>query len=154
MIQKIRPFLWFNDNAEEAANFYVSLFPNSKITNVSRYQEGTPGEPGKVMLVNFELEGLQFLALNGGPIYEFNNAVSFYVDCSDQTEVDHLWDRLGEGGKEIQCGWITDRFGLTWQIVPRILGELLGGDDQEKAGRVMQAMLKMVKLNVDGLLNA
>lgn len=151
MIQKIRPFLWFNDNAEEAADFYVSLFPNSKVTNVSRYGEGGPGEPGKAMVVNFELEGLQFMALNGGPVYEFSSAISFMVDCADQEEIDRLWEQLADGGKEIQCGWITDRFGLAWQIVPTVLGDLLSDPDPEKAGRVMQAMLKMVKLDIAGL---
>ena len=154
MIQKIRPFLWFNDNAEEAADFYVSLFPNSKVTNVSRYGEGGPGEPGKAMVVNFELDGLQFMALNGGPVYEFSNAISFMVDCADQEEIDRLWGQLADGGKEIQCGWITDRFGLAWQIVPTVLGDLLSDPDPEKAGRVMQAMLNMVKLDIAGLANA
>jgi predicted 3-demethylubiquinone-9 3-methyltransferase (glyoxalase superfamily) len=146
-MQKINPFMWFDSQAEDAAIFYTSIFPNSKITNVGRYGEGSPGKPGSVMNANFQLNGQDFIALNGGPVYTFSEAISFFVNCETQAEVDHLWEKLSEGGKEIQCGWLTDKFGVTWQIVPTILGKLLSDPDPIKAQRVMQAMLKMVKID-------
>jgi len=148
---KITPFLWFNDNAEEAMNFYVSIFPNSKVISVSRHGEAGPGKPGSAMVCSFELDGQRFSALNGGPHFKFTEAVSFFVECEDQKEVDHYWDRLLQGGTESQCGWLKDKFGLSWQIVPRVLMELNSGPDQAKAARVMQAMFKMKKLIVADL---
>lgn len=138
----ITPFLWFDDKAEEAANFYVSIFPNSKIESASSTS------------VTFELEGQKFYALNGGPHYTLTPAVSFFVDCETQHEVDELWNKLLEGGEPLRCGWITDKFGLTWQIIPKLLGEMLQDDDDEKSQRVMQAMLQMVKIDVAGLQRA
>ena len=153
-MQKITPFLWFDDQAEEAASFYVSIFKNSKLLSVSRYGEVGPGENGKVMTVSFELDGQEFTALNGGPIFKFTEATSFYVHCETQQEVDELWDKLCAGGEPGQCGWLKDKYGLSWQIVPNILGELLGDADREKAARVTQAMLKMHKLEIAVLLKA
>jgi len=153
-MQKITPFLWFDDQAEEAASFYVSIFKNSKLLSVSRYGEVGPGENGKVMTVSFELDGQEFTALNGGPIFKFTEATSFYVHCETQQEVDELWDKLCAGGEPGQCGWLKDKYGLSWQIVPNILGELLGDADREKAAQVTQAMLKMHKLEIAVLLKA
>lgn len=153
-MSKVTPFLWFNDNAEEAANFYISLFPNSKITSVSRFGDAGPGKPGSVMIISFTLDGREYTALNGGPYYQLNEAFSLYVDCADQAEVDRLWYKLLEGGEESQCGWLKDRFGLSWQIVPSALGRLMGDPDPVKSQRVVQAMLKMVKLDVQGLQDA
>jgi predicted 3-demethylubiquinone-9 3-methyltransferase (glyoxalase superfamily) len=153
-MSNITPFLWFDHQAEEAALFYTSIFKNSKITNVARYGEDTPGSPGTVMTVNFELNGQEFIALNGGPVYKFTEAVSFFVHCANQAEVDYLWDQLSAGGAPGQCGWVTDRYGVTWQIVPDALGELMGDPDPEKAYRVTQAMLKMHKLDVEKLMQA
>ena len=150
-MQKITPFLWFDDNAEEAINFYTSIFKNSKVSNVSRYGEGGMGKAGTIMTGTIQLEGQDLMFLNGGPIYKFTPAISFFVDCKSQEEVDYYWNRLLEGGKPDQCGWLTDKFGLSWQIVPTRLGELLTDPDPVKAGRVMQAMLKMVKLDVGEL---
>ena len=151
-MSRISPFLWFDDQAEEAAKLYVSLFPNSKITSVSRYGEAGPGEPGSVMIVSFELDGLSVTALNGGPAFKLSEAFSMSVDCADQAEVDRYWDALIEhGGQPSQCGWLKDRFGLSWQIVPRALPRLLGDPDRAKAQRVMAAMLKMHKLDVAAL---
>ncbi len=151
-MSRISPFLWFDDQAEEAAKLYVSLFPNSKITSVSRYGEAGPGEPGSVMIVSFELDGLSVTALNGGPVFKLSEAFSMSVDCADQAEVDRYWDALIEhGGQPSQCGWLKDRFGLSWQIVPRALPRLLGDPDRAKAQRVMAAMLKMHKLDVAAL---
>jgi predicted 3-demethylubiquinone-9 3-methyltransferase (glyoxalase superfamily) len=152
-MQKITPFLWFDGNAEEAANYYVSTFKNSSITNVSRYG-GEAGEPGTAITVSFQLEGQELIALNGGPHYQFTPAISLFVDCKDQAEVDALWDKLGDGGEELQCGWITDKFGLTWQIIPSILGQLLQDPEPEKSGKAMQAMLQMRKIEVDKLVKA
>lgn len=149
--QKITPFLWFDGQAEEAARFYTSLFPDSAVTGVSRYAEGGPAPAGSVMSASFRLAGLEFIALNGGPHYSFTPAVSFFIHCADQREVDHYWDRLLEGGQAQQCGWVTDRFGLTWQVVPDALGRMLGDKDPRRAGRVMQAMMGMVKLDVAAL---
>ena len=154
-MQKISPFLWFDDQAEEAMNFYVSVFKNSKVLSVSRYGNEGPGQAGKVMTVSFELNGQEFTALNGGPQhFGFSEAISFFVNCENQEEVDFLWGKLTEGGEPGPCGWLKDKYGLSWQIVPTALGELLGDKDQAKAGRVMQAMLKMSKIDVAGLRQA
>jgi predicted 3-demethylubiquinone-9 3-methyltransferase (glyoxalase superfamily) len=153
-MQKITPFLWFNDQAEEAANFYVSIFKNSRITNIARYGEGEHGEPGQVMTVAFELEGQQFTALNGGPEFNFTEAISFYVDCKDQAEVDNLWSKLTEGGEESQCAWLKDKYGVSWQIVPSQLVKYLSDPDPVKAQRVMQAMLQMQKIDISLLQKA
>ena len=150
----ITPFLWFNDNAEEAANFYVSIFPNSRILGVSRYGDAGPGPKGSVMTVNFELDGRQFTALNGGPRYGFTPAVSLMVPCETQQEVDSYWDRLTAGGKPIQCGWLEDKYGLSWQIVPKDLFRLAQDKDPARSQRVMKAMLEMVKLDVARLQQA
>ncbi len=153
-MQKITPFLWFDQQAEEAARFYTSIFKNSKLHSITRFGDGAPGMPGSVMTVAFEIEGQQFTALNGGPAFAFTPAISFYVDCETQEEVDYLWTRLTEGGQEEQCGWLKDRFGVSWQIVPRALIELMNDPDPEKANRVMQAMLKMVKIDIATLQRA
>jgi predicted 3-demethylubiquinone-9 3-methyltransferase (glyoxalase superfamily) len=151
-MSKITPFLWYDKEAEEAANFYVSVFPNSKVTQVARYPEGGPGPAGSVMTVSFELDGLPFTALNAGPHFKFTEAISFVVDCKDQAEVDHYWDGLLEGGgQESQCGWLKDRFGLSWQVTPRRLIELTTNADPEVAQRVFGAMMKMVKIDIPTL---
>ena len=147
-VQKIRPFLWFDTQAEQAASFYTSIFKNSKIGNVSRYGEEGPGPAGTAMVVTFELEGVQFMALNGGPEYSFTHAISFLINCESQDEVDYFWNRLSEGGETIQCGWLRDKFGVSWQVVPSRLGELMSDEDDEKSGRVMQAMLMMEKIDI------
>jgi len=152
--QKIIPFLWFDDKAEEAANFYTSVFQNSKVTNISRYGDAAPGPKGSVMSVTFTLNDLEFIALNGGPVYHFTPAVSFFVRCETQKEVDELWDKLVDGGKPVQCGWLTDKFGLSWQIIPDQLGELLSASDPKKAAGVMQAMMRMIKIDIQGLEDA
>jgi predicted 3-demethylubiquinone-9 3-methyltransferase (glyoxalase superfamily) len=152
--QKITTFLWFDNNAEEAANFYVSIFKNSKIGRISRYAEGGPAPAGTVMTVEFQLEGLQFVALNGGPIFKFNEAISLSVDCQSQEEVDDLWKKLTAGGQEVQCGWLKDKYGLSWQIVPSILVELMTDKDPARSKRVMQAMMQMVKLDIAKLKQA
>jgi predicted 3-demethylubiquinone-9 3-methyltransferase (glyoxalase superfamily) len=148
-MQKIRPWLWFNDRAEEAARFYVSVFPNSSLSSLSYYGDGAPLPAGTAMVANFVLDGVQFMALNGGSDGDY--APAFYVDCETQEEIDRLWDRLSEGGEPGQCGWLKDRFGISWNIVPSILGDLMTDDDEEKAGRVMAAMLKMGKLDIPAL---
>jgi len=154
-VQKIVPFLWFDDNAEEAARFYVSIFPNSKLDgDVSRYGDEGLAEPGSVMVVPFELDGQDFLALNGGPQYTFTPAISFFVRCENQAEVDYYWEKLLAGGEPSQCGWLKDRFGVSWQVVPTVLGDLIGGPDPEGASRAMKAMLGMVKLDIDELKRA
>jgi predicted 3-demethylubiquinone-9 3-methyltransferase (glyoxalase superfamily) len=153
-VQKITPFLWFDGQAEEAANFYVSVFKNSKVVRVSRYGAGGPGAKGTVMSATFQLDGQEFFALNGGPQFHFTPAISFFVDCETQQEVDVLWDRLSDGGRTDRCGWLRDKYGLSWQIVPSILGTLLQDTDPEKSRRVMQAMLQMTKLDIDGLKQA
>lgn len=146
---KITPFLWFDTQAEEAANFYASIFENSKVGTISRYGEGAPMPAGTAMTVSFELDGLEFTALNAGPMFKFTEAISFYVNCETQEEVDHYWNRLLEGGgRESQCGWLKDKYGLSWQIIPAALPRLLSNPDRAKAGRVMQAMLQMVKIDV------
>ena len=142
MLHKVTPFLWYQDQAGQAAEFYVSIFPNSKII------ESGP------MLATFELEGAQFIAFNGGPAQQLNHAISLFIRCKDQEEVDYYWNKLGAGGREVQCGWLVDKFGLSWQVVPEILGDLLGDDDRVKANRAMQAMLKMVKLDIAALKKA
>jgi predicted 3-demethylubiquinone-9 3-methyltransferase (glyoxalase superfamily) len=153
--QKITPFLWFDGQAEEAANFYTSIFENSRILDVARYGEGAPGEKGSVMTVSFELEGQKFVGLNGGPHYKFTPAISFYISCQTQDEVDYFWERLLEnGGKPSQCGWLSDKFGVSWQVVPDVLIEYLQDKDPEKAQRVMQAMFQMVKININKLKEA
>jgi predicted 3-demethylubiquinone-9 3-methyltransferase (glyoxalase superfamily) len=148
---KITPCLWFDTEGEDAANLYTSVFPNSKIVEIARYGSAGPRPEGTVMTVLFELDGQRFLALNGGPDFTFSEAVSFQVDCESQEEVDHYWSKLSEGGEEGPCGWLKDRFGLSWQIVPRRLTELLGDPDREKSQRVMGAMLKMGKIEIDEL---
>jgi predicted 3-demethylubiquinone-9 3-methyltransferase (glyoxalase superfamily) len=145
---KITPFLWFDNQAEEAAKFYVSVFKNSKILDVSRYQEGGPGPAGQAMVVSFELDGQKLNALNGGPHFTFSEAISFVVDCEDQAEVDHFWDKLSAGGKTSQCGWLKDRYGLSWQVVPTALPRILSNPDPVKARRAMDAMMKMTKLDI------
>jgi predicted 3-demethylubiquinone-9 3-methyltransferase (glyoxalase superfamily) len=157
-MQKITPFLWFDDNAEEAAKLYTSVFKNSKILGTTRYDDASSkaaGRPkGSVMTVDMELDGQRFVALNGGPIFKFTEAVSFVVNCQTQEEVDHYWTRLSQGGEEGQCGWLKDRYGVSWQVVPTILIELLQDKDAEKAHRVMKAMLQMRKLDIKTLKDA
>ncbi len=153
-MQKIKTFLWFDDKAEEAVKFYVSIFKNSKIGEVSRYTEGTPGPVGKVMTVDFQLDGQEFIALNGGPEFRFTEAISLFVNCETQAEVDELWEKLSQGGEKSQCGWLKDRYRLSWQIVPTALGKLLADKDPEKAKRVMQAMLQMSKIDIAALEHA
>ena len=153
-MQKITPFLWFNDKAEEAVNFYVSIFKNSKAMSVTRYGDAGPGPKGTVMVAVFEIEGQQFLALNGGPQFNFTPAVSFVVNCETQREVDDLWEKLSAGGKKQACGWLQDKYGLSWQIVPTILGKLMQDKDPAKSQRVMKAMLQMQKLDIEGLKRA
>ena len=153
-MHKITPFLWFDDKAEEAANFYVSIFKNSKVGRVTRYGEGAPGPKGKVMSVTFELDGQEFYALNGGPMFSFTPAISFFVNCETQQEVDELWGRLSAGGEESRCGWLKDKYGLSWQIIPSVLGKMLKDTDREKAKRVMDAMLQMGKIDISRLQQA
>ena len=153
-MQKITPFLWFDNNAEEAANFYVSVFKNSKVLNVARYSDAGPGPKGTVMTAEFELDGQEFVALNGGPRFKFTEAISFVVNCDTQEEVDYYWERLSEGGEKSRCGWLTDKFGLSWQVVPTILNKLVADKDPEKSKRVMEAMLKMDKIDVEPLQRA
>jgi len=153
-MQKITPFLWYNNQAEEAANFYVSIFKNSKVKNVARYPEGSPAPVGSVMTVEFELDGQEFVGLNGGPNFKFTEAVSFVVNCETQEEVDYFWDKLLEGGTESQCGWLKDKYGLSWQVTPTILSELFKDKDPQKSKRVMQAMLQMKKMDIETLKQA
>lgn len=153
-MQKITPFLWFDDKAEEAMNFYISIFKNSKVVRVTRYGDAGPGPRGTVMAATFELEGQEFYALNGGPMYKFTPAISLFVHCETQQEVDELWEKLSEGGRIDQCGWLQDRYGLSWQIIPTLLGKLLGDKDPVKAKRAMQAMLQMKKIDMAGLQKA
>ncbi len=151
-MQKIAPFLWFNDNAEEAMNFYVSVFKNSKIVSTDRYGDAGPGPKGTLMSGTFQLEGQEFYALNGGPQFKFTEAISLFVNCETQQEVDELWAKLtADGGEESQCGWLKDKFGLSWQIIPTALGEMLGDKDPERSKRVMEAMLKMRKIDIKAL---
>lgn len=153
-MQKIRPFLWFDKEAEEAAKLYTSLFKNAEIGKTVRYGEGGPGPKGSVMTIEFELEGMEFIALNGGPHFRFSEAISLVVDCKSQAEVDELWEKLSAGGAQSQCGWLKDRFGLSWQIVPTVLVELLNDPDPRKSKRVMEAMLKMTKIDIAKLKEA
>jgi predicted 3-demethylubiquinone-9 3-methyltransferase (glyoxalase superfamily) len=153
-MEKITPFLWYDASAQEAANFYVSIFRNSKILKITRYGEAGPGPKGSVMTVEFELAGQRFIALNGGPHFKFTEAISFSVDCETQQEVDELWEKLSAGGEEGPCGWLKDKYGLSWQINPRVLGEMLGDPDPAKSKRVMEAMLQMKKIDIKGLKEA
>ena len=153
-MQKITPFLWFNGNAEEAANHYVSIFKNSKIVSIMRYGDAGPGPKGSVMSANFQLEGQDFIALNGGPQFKFTEAISLFVRCETQEEVDDLWAKLAAPGQKGQCGWIKDKFGLSWQIVPSVLGEMLQDKDAERSGRVMKALMQMDKLDIGVLKQA
>ena len=150
-MNKITPFLWFENQAEEAMNFYMSLFKNSKAVNVSRYGEGAPVPAGTVMSATFELDGQTIMALNGGPQFKFTEAISFYVDCENQAEVDQLWNKLCEGGEPGPCGWLKDKFGLSWQIIPKQLGQMLGDPNPDRSRRAMEAMLKMSKIDVAAL---
>ena len=150
-IQKITPFLWFDRQAEEAAAFYASIFPNSRVVKVIRYGGAGPGPAGSAMTVEFELEGQSFVALNGGPHFKFTEAISFVVNCQTQEEVDEYWEKLSEGGTPVECGWLKDKYGLSWQIVPTALPKLLSDPDPEKAQRVMKAMLTMKKLDISAL---
>ena len=154
MTQQITPFLWFDDNADEAVNFYLSIFKDSRLLDATRYGEAGPGPKGTIMTATFELNGQQFIALNGGPRFKFTEAVSFVVKCETQEEIDYYWDKLLDGGEPQRCGWLKDRFGLSWQIVPAQLSELFGGNDPQRAGRVMQAMMQMVKFDIAKLKQA
>src|SRR6266403_2455178 len=142
IMQKITPFLWFDNNAEEAANFYVSIFKNSKVVSIARYGDAGPGPKGTVMTVAFQIEGQEFVALNGGPLFKFNEAISFVVNCETQGEIDEFWEKLSEGGEKSRCGWLKDKFGLSWQVVPTVLGEMLQEKDPKKSKRVMKAVLQ------------
>ena len=150
----ISPFLWFDSEAEEAANYYVSIFKNSKITNVTHYGEAGPGPAGSVMTVAFELDGQEFTALNGGPQYKFTPAVSFAISCKTQDEVNYYWDKFASEGQEVQCGWVRDKYGLSWQVVPEGISDVLAGDDEEGSQRAMEAMFQMKKLDIDILRRA
>src|SRR5260370_29732055 len=147
-MQKITPFLWFDGKAEEAMNFYVSIFKNSKVGSVTRYGEEGPGPKGTVMSATFQLDGQEFFALNGGPLFTFSPAISFFVNCETQQEVDELWEKLSEGGEKQRCGWLKDKYGLSWQIIPSLLGKMLQDKDADKSGRVMKAMLQMGKIDI------
>jgi predicted 3-demethylubiquinone-9 3-methyltransferase (glyoxalase superfamily) len=153
-MQEITPFLWFDNQAEEAMNHYVSIFKNSRPGSITRYGDAGPGPKGSVMTASFELEGQQFTALNGGPHFRFTEAISFVVNCATQDEVDELWDKLSEGGQTQQCGWLKDKFGLSWQIVPSVLMELMQDPDPQKSQRVMEAMLQMTKIEIAKLRQA
>ena len=153
-MKKITPFLWFDGKAEEAMNFYISIFKNSKVVSVTRYGETGPGPKGTVMTAKFELNGQEFIALNGGPQFTFTEAISFVVNCETQQEVDELWERLSEGGEKSRCGWLKDRYGLSWQVVPTALVEMLQDKDAKKSNRVMQAMLQMDKIDIRSLRQA
>ena len=153
-MQKITPFLWFNGQAEEAMHFYVSIFKNSKVISVTRYGDAGPGPKGSIMSATFQLEGQTFYALNGGPQYTFTPAISLFVNCEAQAEVDELWEKLLEGGRPSRCGWLQDKYGLSWQIIPSVLGKMLGDKDPKRANRVMQAMLQMDKIDIKRLQQA
>jgi len=153
-MEKISPFLWFDTQAEEAANFYTSIFKNSKINGITRYGDAGPGPKGSVMTVAFTLNGQDFVALNGGPIFKFNESISFVINCDSQEEIDYYWDNLLQGGTPSQCGWLKDKFGLSWQVAPTILPKLIQSKDPEKSKRVMQAMMKMVKFDIKTLEDA
>jgi predicted 3-demethylubiquinone-9 3-methyltransferase (glyoxalase superfamily) len=149
--QKITPFLWFDHEAEEAAQFYVSIFKNSKINAVTRYGDSGPGPKGAAMTVAFELDGMKFTALNGGPTFKFTEAISLVVNCEDQQEVDEMWQKLSAGGNEVQCGWLKDKYGLSWQIVPKALAGMMKDTNAQRKERVMKALMQMVKLDIAGL---
>jgi len=153
-MQKITPFLWFDGKAEEAMNFYASIFKNSKIVDIMRYGEAGPGPKGTVMGGTFQLDGQKFMALNGGPMFTFSPAISFFVNCETQEEVDELWEKLSEGGEKQRCGWLKDKYGVSWQIVPTVLGEMLQDKDPEKSKRVMNAMMQMNKIDIKSLKQA
>lgn len=153
-MQKITPFLWFDNQAEEAVKFYVSLFNNSKINSIKRYGDAGPGPKGSVMIVTFQLEAQDFIALNGGPTFKFTPALSLYVDCETQEEVDQLWDKLSNGGRKNRCGWLQDKYGLSWQIIPRALQQLMSDPDPKKSASVMKAMLQMDKIDIETLRRA
>ena len=153
-MKKITPFLWFDGNAEEAMNFYTSIFKNSKIGEIRRYGEAGPGPAGTVMSASFELERQEFIALNGGPQFTFSPAISFFVNCKTQKEVDELWEKLSAGGEKLQCGWLKDKYGVSWQIIPAALGKMLNDPDPQKSQRVMKAMMQMKKIDIAGLKQA
>jgi predicted 3-demethylubiquinone-9 3-methyltransferase (glyoxalase superfamily) len=153
-MQKITPFLWFDGRAEEAMHFYVSIFKNSKAGSITRYGDAGPGPKGTVMVVTFQLDGQEFIALNGGPQFTFSPAISFVVNCETQEEVDAFWEKLSEGGEKLQCGWLRDKYGLSWQIVPTVLGEMMQDKDAERSQRVMKAMLQMNKIDIGRLKQA
>jgi len=153
-MKKITPFLWYDNSAEEAMNYYISIFKNSRVLSVSRYSEGGPGAPGTVMTATFELDGQEFIALNGGPHFKFTEAISFSVNCETQEEVDEIWEKLSAGGEKGRCGWLKDKFGLSWQVTPTALSKLLRDKDPEKAKRVMNAMLQMDKIDIRRLKEA
>ena len=153
-MQKITPFLWFDGKAEEAMRFYVSIFKNSKVGSITRYGDAGPGPKGTVMVVTFQLDGQEFIALNGGPQFTFSPAISLVVNCETQEEVDAFWEKLSEGGEKLQCGWLKDKYGLSWQIVPTVLGEMMQDKDAEKSQRVMKAMLQMNKIDIARLKQA
>ncbi|PYX85790.1 MAG: hypothetical protein DMG68_17160 [Acidobacteria bacterium] len=153
-MQKITPFLWFDGQAEEAMNFYTSIFKNSKPGRVTRYGEGAPGPAGAVMTATFQLEGQEFMALNGGPLFKFTEAISFFVNCETQEEVDEFWEKLSAGGQKSRCGWLKDKFGVSWQIIPKALGQLMGDKNPKKAKAVMTAMLQMDKIDISRLQQA
>ena len=153
-MQKITPFSWFDGQAEEAVNFYVSIFKNSKVVNITRCGEAGPGPKGTVMSATFQLDGQQFMALNGGPMFTFSPAISFFVNCETQEEVDELWEKLSQGGEKQRCGWLKDKYGVSWQIIPSALGEILQDNDAEKSTRVMKALLQMDKIDVKNLKQA
>jgi predicted 3-demethylubiquinone-9 3-methyltransferase (glyoxalase superfamily) len=150
-MQKITPFLWFDGKAEEAMNFYTSIFKNSKVGSVTRWGEAGPGKPGEVMSATFQLQGQEFMALNGGPQFKFTEAISFFVNCETQQEIDELWEKLSESGRKDRCGWLKDKFGLSWQIIPSALGRMLQDKDAAKSKRVMAAMLQMDKIEIETL---
>jgi len=153
-MKKITPCIWFDNQGEEAMNYYFSVFKNSKLISASRYGDNGPGPKGQLLVASFELEDMQLSLINGGPHYSLSPAFSLSIDCDGQEEVDYYWDKLGAGGKYMQCGWLTDRFGVSWQVVPNILPRLLSGNDSAKSGRVMKAMMQMIKLDVQGLQDA
>jgi len=153
-MQKITPFLWYDGNAEEAAKFYISIFKNSKMGKISRCGDAGPGPKGSVMSVTFQIKGQEFFALNGGPHFKFTPAISFFVNCETQQEVDDLWEKLSAGGRTDRCGWLQDKFGVSWQIIPAVLGQLLGDKDPQRANRAMQAMLQMTKIDIEKLQQA
>jgi len=150
-MQKITPCLWFDDQAEEAARFYVSVFKNSKVGEISRYGEGAPKPKGSVLTVRFQLDGQDFLALNGGPVFKFTEAISLTVNCETQEEVDRMWEALSAGGQQVQCGWLKDKYGLSWQVVPTVLGKMITDPDPARSNRVMQALMQMKKLDIKKL---